>query len=67
MEKLVFGNSRKYFFKILQQKFGNNKKLVQSLHSQNKNMQRILSHIETANRFSPKGDYVMAGQVLLHG
>ena len=30
------------------------------------NMQRILSHIETANRFSPKGDYVMAGQVLLH-
>lgn len=29
-------------------------------------MQQILSHIETANRFSPKGDYPMAGQVLLH-
>ena len=29
-------------------------------------MQRKLSHIETINRFSPKGDYVMAGQVLLH-
>lgn len=30
-------------------------------------MQQILSHIKTANRFSPKGDYRMAGQVLLHG
>ncbi len=29
-------------------------------------MHQILLHIETANRFSPKGDYWMAGQVLLH-
>ena len=29
-------------------------------------MQHILLHIESANRFSPKGDYTIAGQVLLH-
>jgi hypothetical protein len=30
-------------------------------------MQQILSHIEIANRFSPKGYDATAGQVLLHG
>jgi|JI9StandDraft_2_1071091.scaffolds.fasta_scaffold63253_2 hypothetical protein len=57
---------KKFILKILQQKFGSIKKINSSLHQQNKNMQQILSHIETANRFSPKGDYAMAGQVLLH-
>ncbi len=57
---------RKYILKISFQKFGTINKIVSSLQQQNKNMQRILSHIETVNRFSPKGDYAMAGQVLLH-
>jgi hypothetical protein len=65
------GATRKIVLKIILknilQKFGTIKKIDSSLHSQIKIMQRILSHIETANRFSPKGDYVMAGQVLLHG
>lgn len=29
-------------------------------------MQRIQLHIESANSFSPKGDYAVEGQVLLH-
>ena len=36
-------------------------KINSSLHRQNKNMQRNLSHIETANWFSPKGDYTNCG------
>jgi len=56
----------KIYFKIIQQKFGTIEKINSSLQQQNKNMQYKLSHIETANRFSPMGDYVMTGQVLLH-
>ncbi len=51
----------KFIFKIIQQKFGTIKKINSSLHRQNKNMQRNLSHIETANWFSPKGDYTNCG------
>jgi hypothetical protein len=54
-----------FFFGIPQKKFGTIKKIGSSLQPQNKNMQSIQSHIETGNRFSPKGDYPMAGQVLL--
>jgi hypothetical protein len=48
-------------FKISLSKFGSNKKLFQSLHRKIKNMQRIKLHIETANWFSPKGDYTVCG------
>ena len=51
----------KEFFKIFPQKFGNDKKLVQSLHPQNKKMLRRQLHIETVNWFSPKGDDTICG------
>jgi hypothetical protein len=57
---------RKNIFKLSVEKFGNIRKIDSSLHPQTKNMQRILLHIETANRFSPKSDYPVAGQVWLH-
>lgn len=52
-------------FKIFKQKFGAIKKINSSLHRQNKKMQLHLSHIESVNWFSPKGDYTRSGQVLL--
>mgnify|MGYP006990010025 CR=1 FL=1 len=50
-----------YFLKILLQKFGNNKKIVSSLHRKTKNMLRIQLHIEAGNWFSPKGGYTSCG------
>jgi hypothetical protein len=45
--------------------FGKNKKLFQSLQRKtnykNRNMLRIQLHIESANWFSPKGDYTVCG------
>ena len=58
--------SMKIILKISSSKFGINKKIIQSLHPQNKNMQRRLSHIETVNWFSPKADYTGCGACMLH-
>ena len=61
-------DEEKNIFEISFQKFGNNKKLVQSLHplrrspsDKTKNMLRRQVHIETRNWFSPKGDYTNCG------
>ncbi len=46
--------------KKVSQKFGGIKKIVSSLHcktNNNSNMLQVKLHIETANRFSPMGDY----------
>ncbi len=57
---------KKYFFKNTLQKTWHYQKNKFIFALLNNKMQRILLHIESANWFSPKEDYTMAGQVLLH-
>jgi hypothetical protein len=57
----------KLFLKFLLKKFGAIKKIDSSLHCKTKNMQRILLHIESANKFSPVGDYTVCGACMLQG
>lgn len=60
-------DGEKIFLKISLKKFGNIKKINSSLHRKQKQMQRITLHIESANWFSPKGDYTFCGACMLHG
>ncbi len=58
-KKIIFKNSSRKIWQHQKNKF------IFAL--QNKNMLRIKLHIESANWFSPKGDYTVCGACILPG